>query len=967
MRFQIPSTAARFLVAVICPLSLCAGASAADPPSAVLHLANDSFVAGKLRGSDDATILRWHSPFFARPFDFPLTAVNAVHYAVSGPQPRPDGDYGFELLDDDVLYGNLLGLTDDEVEVESTRFGKVRLRRELVRRIYRTKGADSIYLGPNGLAGWKDSSNPTLWRDEGGQLFTDKPGAVLFADLGIPEKAVIELELSWKKKPDFAIDFGVKAPGAVPPAFFQAVGQVLRNNGLLNNRGAELPETFHLEVWDNDLVAVGEATRDADIASVQTLAAGAGYIRLQMYLDQKQRRLIVLSHGGKLLANLQIRSKIQPQAFAGLRLSNKKGDVRLEYLRITRWNGLPPHEVREDQLRVHRADGSIIYGSLTEFDPKTKRFTIDDGETETTVPQNALTDIFLSPSQPGAKAADASNRTLRVVYRDGSRFSGTPTRIADGRLWLACPGIRALGAQVPEKKEAEPLRLPLAGLRSLVVLRHEKPPAAPPLAGRAGRLEMDGITLKGQLAGGREQTDASCLVWQPDLGRNASALRPGVAGHIVYRDPPPPRPQNAQNPQTRAVAEQNNLFAKVIANLKGGLATATPAPIAAKQMLHLRSGDTIPCEVRRVTEQGVEFKTPLSDATFVAHEKVKSVDLIAANKAPTLDDTKRDRLLTLPRLLKDSPPTHLIYSRSGDFLRGRVLEMDDKVLKVEVRLETRVIPRDRVAQIIWFHSDELTDPMASKPAPAAAQTMRVQAMRSDGIRLTFVAERADAKTVFGTSDVLGACRAEYADVDQLLFGPYIEQSAAKLAHHLWKLHHATEPKFVQADAAGGDGALTGRESPLVGQPAFAFQLDMIDGKPFQLAQHKGKVVIVEFWATWCGPCLQSMPSVDALAREFAERGVELVAVNMEEQPEQVKAMLERHKLKMTVALDRDGAIAARYAVTAIPQTVVVDRDGKIARLFIGGGKKTEEGLRKALQELLDPPQEGTQGAKKAGS
>jgi thiol-disulfide isomerase/thioredoxin len=153
-----------------------------------------------------------------------------------------------------------------------------------------------------------------------------------------------------------------------------------------------------------------------------------------------------------------------------------------------------------------------------------------------------------------------------------------------------------------------------------------------------------------------------------------------------------------------------------------------------------------------------------------------------------------------------------------------------------------------------------------------------------------------------------------------------------------------------ADYSAG-GASTGLESPLVGQPAPSFQLDLLDGAKYKLAEHKGRVVILDFWATWCGPCLQYMPQVEEVAREFADQGVELVAVNMEEQPEPVKSMLERHKLKMTVALDRDGAVAGKYAVTAIPQTVVIDRDGKIARLYVGGGKGTADALRQALQEL----------------
>src|SRR5260370_15202759 len=114
-------------------------------------------------------------------------------------------------------------------------------------------------------------------------------------------------------------------------------------------------------------------------------------------------------------------------------------------------------------------------------------------------------------------------------------------------------------------------------------------------------------------------------------------------------------------------------------------------------------------------EKGVFIKTPDSDATFVAHDKLKSAELLASWDYSQIDETKRDRLLTLPRLQKDSPHTHLICSKNGDFLRGRIVAMDDTQLKVEVRLETKTLPRERVAQIIWLHADELT----GKPAAAA--------------------------------------------------------------------------------------------------------------------------------------------------------------------------------------------------------------------------------------------------------
>jgi peroxiredoxin len=144
---------------------------------------------------------------------------------------------------------------------------------------------------------------------------------------------------------------------------------------------------------------------------------------------------------------------------------------------------------------------------------------------------------------------------------------------------------------------------------------------------------------------------------------------------------------------------------------------------------------------------------------------------------------------------------------------------------------------------------------------------------------------------------------------------------------------------------------------LVGKPAPDFQVELLDGKKFHLADSKGRVVVLDFWATWCGPCLQTMPQIDGVVHEFDDQDVELIAVNLEEPASQIRSMLERHKLQMTVALDRDGVVAAKYAAAAIPQTVLIDRDGKVARLFVGGGPHLADHLRDAVRHLLLPVQE----------
>jgi thiol-disulfide isomerase/thioredoxin len=983
-------------------------ANAADQKSPfILDLIDGSQIPGELSGSRNGRDLRWRSRYFTEPLDFPQSALKSVRYDQVGPPPAPTGEFCFELISNDFIYGDLRELTDKELVVASARLGSVRFSRDFVRRIYRYKGADAIYLGPNGLLGWKDRSNSPQWLDDGGQLQTSRTGASIYANLNLPALARIEVELSWQQKPDFALGLGV-------------------NESETASRG------FHFEVWDKDLVAVAESARDADVASLQKVEAGPGRVRIQAYLDQNQGRLVLLSSTGKILATLNTHPK-KPQVFPGVRLTNGRGDVRLESIRVARWNGQLPKEARENQPRFHRTDGTIVYGQLTAYDGKRKQFTIRDGSTDTVVGQDVMSDMLLMPalnadgthnspvdtlyeddaqvkelrteidraneamarfktvssspeklpeyqsivtniselkqkialrkeslratsmksgSKPGVKADAVDGSIVRISLRDGQRLSGFLSKITDKHLTLSSAELKG------------PLPIPFTELRLLVVPRFNAlESTARSSEGRAGRLEIEDMVVKGWLVPGKESGTTSCLAWHPDLSLNSSSIALGCAGHIVYVDSPQraaavPARQNRQ--QQIAFAPNGGMIQQVFIDGRGNDPYAskqpqqTLLPGGGKPALHLRTGDTIPCEVTNINEKGISLKTPIAETNFVPHEKIKSIELITTWGSNQIEEAKRDRLLTLPRLQRDSPPTHLICSKNGDFLRGRILSMDENELKVEVRLETRKIPRDRVAQIIWLHPDELSDkPVAQTAAKAGAKT-RVQTIRPNGDRLTFVADKTDLKQISGRSDVLGPCHVELSEVDQVLFGSFIEESAALLAYQRWKLHHAQDPRYVLAEASGGaPGSSSGVESPLVGQPAYAFQLDMLDGTQFNLAARKGRILVLDFWATWCGPCMQTMPLVDEVVRSFADKQVDLVAVNMEEQPQAIKSMLERHKLKIPVALDRDGVIAAKYAVTAIPQTVVIDREGKVVRLFVGGGKNTVEALRKVLQELTD--------------
>ena len=147
---------------------------------------------------------------------------------------------------------------------------------------------------------------------------------------------------------------------------------------------------------------------------------------------------------------------------------------------------------------------------------------------------------------------------------------------------------------------------------------------------------------------------------------------------------------------------------------------------------------------------------------------------------------------------------------------------------------------------------------------------------------------------------------------------------------------------------------------LLGKPAPPFSLELLDGGTFDLADTKGKeIVILDFWATWCGPCRQVMPIIEKVAKQFREEGVRLYAVNLREDSKNVRRYLESQELHLTVLLDKQGSVAAQYKADAIPQTVIIGRDGTVQVVHVGSYPDLEAELTNELTAL-------TKGEKLAG-
>jgi thiol-disulfide isomerase/thioredoxin len=141
---------------------------------------------------------------------------------------------------------------------------------------------------------------------------------------------------------------------------------------------------------------------------------------------------------------------------------------------------------------------------------------------------------------------------------------------------------------------------------------------------------------------------------------------------------------------------------------------------------------------------------------------------------------------------------------------------------------------------------------------------------------------------------------------------------------------------------------------LLGKPAPPIDLELLDGGKLDLASYKGKnVVILDFWATWCGPCVRAMPIIDKVAEKYKDKGVLLFAVNIQEMPDEIKKFLEETEIEVSVALDKEGTTAQAYLANAIPQTVIVGKDGVVQVVNIGVSPDLETSLTGDVEALLE--------------
>jgi cytochrome c biogenesis protein CcmG, thiol:disulfide interchange protein DsbE len=135
-----------------------------------------------------------------------------------------------------------------------------------------------------------------------------------------------------------------------------------------------------------------------------------------------------------------------------------------------------------------------------------------------------------------------------------------------------------------------------------------------------------------------------------------------------------------------------------------------------------------------------------------------------------------------------------------------------------------------------------------------------------------------------------------------------------------------------------------------GKLAPDFKLTLFNGEERSLAALRGSVVVINIWASWCGPCRIEAPTLETVWQNYKDRGVAFVGVAVSDTTDDAKAFIRTFKLTYPNGLDTDAAIARAYRVSAVPETIVVSKDGRVAKLFVGPVEQAK--LEALLEQLL---------------
>ncbi len=937
------------LIATILLANLCI---AMDPPEVnkmdtdkslgKLQLIGGDIYRGQFGNAEDPLgSLVWQCPAFVSELVVPWRLVDSIVLPPPRqkmPNPEKVAQFIVELQNGEALTGKVTNISDQFVDVDSKYVGKKQVRMSSIRSILRTSAETESESGELKFSEWKQSV-PVIKRGGRGNWFegigsydTETAGTVIAQSVNFPDLAAIDINVAWQ---------------TTSPNWLIQVGEPHKLE--VHVRKPENRNTLSITVLVED-----ETT--ADIATAQLPMDGSNAIALRVLCDSVRGRLVVMQNG---IAIAQLRLN------KGLRLTGRQkvlftnnvaGRLSLRSLKIYRSIFSSPVIVTKGKEANESGNiqspetllknGQTFVGQPTGFDLADRTFGFSTSSDVLGRVSLDQVDRIEFPSTADNSFGPNAKKLYSIQLWSGARFVGQSVSIQSNHVMASLEESKAdvkipleevmsVGQNGPIKEAVENETSSVQGTSMRFV--------SPWVVSYGRIVAMD--TVPGSKI---SPLTFRTLNWLPSSALFPVAIAAGVTGTIEPA---------LTNPKMEKIVKQ-----KTTADFGRRLEADEPS-------LYLKSGDCFAANILNITDGVLTFQSALFSADKIDVEMVRGVRRLAYTGTDTMEKIGRKRLLTLPRSQRNNPPTHLVVSSEGDAIRGQLQSMDVDELVLQVRGEERKIQMKNVAEIIWLQNAPEIVPIGKKANAAVAPLdekalgndsakldLNCQALDHSGTRISIIPERTEGEILYGQHPQLGACHVDLSKISKIVLGEAIVDDIKRNRFGKWALENAPDPKFVNdLDSPDADvgNAPDSPQAKMIGIEAPDFELKKLDGSVFKLSDLRGRIVVLDFWATWCGPCVASLPKITELGLEYKGAEVDVIAVNIEQTSADVQVLLDRLKISPTVVLDSDGAVARVYQAQAIPQTVIIDREGKVKNVIVGGGGATEAKIRESLDGMLN--------------
>lgn len=875
----------------------------------------------------------------------------------------------------------------------------------------------------------------TRWKVSGSVISSETPGAKLIQDLPLPPRVFISLELEWDRHPDFSLC--LFEPDKSLNAQVSKGNEPATDVKDLGADSASGHACWRIECVGSDLVMVVEAGNDVDVRKLTSLDGKRG-IRLAIYLDSEAGSMEVLAESGESLGlvrravDLAARPKDSQEKPVSvprgrLELQNHSDSIRVRQFEAGTWSGSIAR-VNENLAAskvgsMSTKDQGLVIGEVVGFDGQTGEIVFEESSGK--VLRFGVSSLFefRRASDEKLSVTDSTSPRQLAVFdlSDDSRLKGDIREIQADRFVINSGAVSGF------------LELPFSAVRQVSFENSENVDLQEAVVvGRIGKFVSAGSNISGRLVSQAELDSQQVgdesgigLSWHPLRSVVSSRIRRDLSAEIRFSDQAGKKTSDAgaklleqqrvRNQRLRRGLNFGQLFLE-----RTDLSKQSPASLGS-HLIHFRSGDVLRCRVQSIDETtvrveleapGVDGSTASATSSAVAtstsvigeadhagglvedrnrvieQRLIKAIEFVSNSPPPSLDQAKKQRLLTIPRLQKSDPPSHLLCSHNGDFLRCQLLEMEGDFFTVKVQLNQLRLPCERIAQLIWFHPDEFGEEFESDESDVIETGDRldsrvdidsgdslkaigsslanderlspnysglVQAVLNDGKRTTFTPTGLDGDLLKGNGEWAGECSFDLGRVDELLIGNAIISRVADVAYNQWQFQAATEP--LVAAVLEGEKSKAG-QSDLVGQQVPNLPLLGLDGRAIKMSEYRGNWVLMNFWTSWSAASIKAIPTLEAIRQEYRDLGLLGLSVSVEESVETVRGAAEKYDRSSTVLVDADGKFAEQFGVKVLPYVVLIDPEGKIESVHLGGGEAMLSKVLEAVAQRLDAsPQE----------